>query len=479
MLTLFNVEQTKYVGGNDARYVYIDIVWGVESVDRERLNRWQPDDRGDAIFDTSFDLSTAAAQEHVAQTCELMRTADCAADGCMDGTAKLARPDGVHCFIDDWRTWHRGNVCGSCADDPEGVLGGMTCAAVMATGSTCTTDLSNVGLASSPGTLLSSLCRETCEECTDADTAACEADVAYPSGADFLPSITAFRDEPVHNRRYGTNIGIIEGQLKYVSLRLKSTMQHNQPSSITTTLWDYMEDFMEKRNANAPAGVKTGYHCDGGVFTWMFTQKGLVDNVFSGLAICFPAAFIVLLLATHNLYLALCAITTVAGIVGCVLGVCKFYMDWGLGVAESIAAVIVIGFSVDFTVHLAHMYVESESETRGYRMSDSARTMGVTVLMGACTTMGAGTMLWMCTLTFFTKFAVLICSTIMFSLTAALFFFMPLIAICGPEGTQGDVRYWIGLKKEDDTEVASGGDGTATTDNPTFQGEENNPEQAT
>ena len=61
------------------------------------------------------------------------------------------------------------------------------------------------------------------------------------------------------------------------------------------------------------------------------------------------------------------AIVTVAGIVGCVLGLCKFYLDWGLGVAESIAAVIVIGFSVDFTVHLAHMYVESESETRGYR----------------------------------------------------------------------------------------------------------------
>ena len=32
-----------------------------------------------------------------------------------------------------------------------------------------------------------------------------------------------------------------------------------------------------------------------------------------------------------------------------------------------IAAVIVIGFSVDFTVHLAHMYIESESETRGHR----------------------------------------------------------------------------------------------------------------
>ena len=39
-----------------------------------------------------------------------------------------------------------------------------------------------------------------------------------------------------------------------------------------------------------------------------------------------------------------------------VLGLCKM-LGWALGIAESIAAVIVIGFSVDFTVHLAHMYV--------------------------------------------------------------------------------------------------------------------------
>ena len=89
---------------------------------------------------------------------------------------------------------------------------------------------------------------------------------------------------------------------------------------------------------------------------------------------------------------------------------------WGLGVAESIAAVIVIGFSVDFTVHLAHMYSEAGHHfgvlLRGERMAASARTMGVTVTMGACTTLGSGLMLWACTLTFFTKFAVLIISTV-------------------------------------------------------------------
>lgn len=200
MLTVFNVQQTKYVGGNDARYVYITLVWGVESVDRARLNRWQPDDRGDAIYDAEFDLSSTAAQEHIVQTCELLRTASCHAGGCMDGTKKLTRPDGVHCFIDDWRTWYRGTQCGSCSDDPEGILG-MTCSDVIGAGASCTTDLQSINLAGSPGTLLSSICRETCGECSDADTEACEAAVTYPSGADFLPSITEFRDSPVHFRR--------------------------------------------------------------------------------------------------------------------------------------------------------------------------------------------------------------------------------------------------------------------------------------
>ena len=69
---------------------------------------------------------------------------------------------------------------------------------------------------------------------------------------------------------------------------------------------------------------------------------------------------------------------------------CKAVFGWELGISESIAAVIVIGFAVDFTVHLAHMYVDSAAPTRGEKMAHSARTMGLTVVMGGITTMGAG-----------------------------------------------------------------------------------------
>ena len=61
------------------------------------------------------------------------------------------------------------------------------------------------------------------------------------------------------------------------------------------------------------------------------------------------------------------AIATIIGIVACVLGMCHAVFEWELGIAESIAAVIVIGFAVDFTVHLAHMYALFHLSHRGQR----------------------------------------------------------------------------------------------------------------
>jgi hypothetical protein len=83
----------------------------------------------------------------------------------------------------------------------------------------------------------------------------------------------------------------------------------------------------------------------------------------SGLAICFPVVFGVLLLATGNVIVSVYAIISIAFIVGGVLGAAKLYSGththnkhthththtlththtgWSLGVAESIAGVIVV-----------------------------------------------------------------------------------------------------------------------------------------
>ena len=182
---------------------------------------------------------------------------------------------------------------------------------------------------------------------------------------------------------------------------------------------------------------------DGGIrWVWKQTEAGLVDGMFNGLAICFPVAFVVLLFATSNVVVAVFAITSIVGIVGTILGFCQSVMGWYLGIAEAIASVIVIGFSVDYVVHLGHMFQHSTATTRSGKVADAARAMGPTVMGGAGTTLGSGLFMFACQMTFFTKMAVLISGTIFFSFLFSLGFFMALCNVLGPEGSLGDVR-WI------------------------------------
>ena len=125
----------------------------------------------------------------------------------------------------------------------------------------------------------------------------------------------------------------------------------------------------------------------------------------------------------------------------CVLGWAKYVMGWALGVGECIAGVIVVGFAVDYVVHLGHVFLEAEVETREERFKHAVLSMGVTVIGGAGTTFGAGVIMYLCQMTFFTKMATLISMTIFFSISYALFFFMPLCALFGPSGHCGDF-FW-------------------------------------
>ena len=59
--------------------------------------------------------------------------------------------------------------------------------------------------------------------------------------------------------------------------------------------------------------------------------------------------------------MSLCAAVSYSAVIGLGAG---GMMGWELGTTEAIAAVIVIGFSVDYCVHLANAYVESAETHR-------------------------------------------------------------------------------------------------------------------
>ena len=259
-------------------------------------------------------------------------------------------------------------------------------------------------------------------------------------GAAQLPQGTAFTSAlrtwltAGPGSEYQSDVGFVDGQVKFARIEFKMTMPKLQPSFKVRPVYELLLKLISTQLVGAPAGMQSAFAFTDREFVWMSTQESLVDGVFVGFAICFPVAFLVLLCATGSFSVAVFAIATIAAVVGSLLGFVAAFLGWELGTGEAIAATIVIGLSVDYTVHLGHMYVEAGEPLREGKLNVAATNMGVTVVAGGVTTLGSAIFMYVCQLSFFSKMATLIAGTIAFSLLYSLFFFMPLCAVLGPEG---------------------------------------------
>lgn len=191
----------------------------------------------------------------------------------------------------------------------------------------------------------------------------------------------------------------------------------------------------------APAGMENVYQ-DADIFwCWMQSEDAFYRGVQQGVIVSFLLAFIILLIATRNVFISLIAIKTVGFIVMCVIAV-MVLKGWQLGVSESIACVVIIGFSVDYVVHLAAHYVHSPAHKRYDRSTESISQMGVSIFSGGITTLGSGIFLFGGKIIFFQKFALIITVTVIVSLSYSLIYFVAFVHVLGPELKEGDIPTW-------------------------------------
>jgi len=90
----------------------------------------------------------------------------------------------------------------------------------------------------------------------------------------------------------------------------------------------------------------------------MASEKEFVRGAVNGIIISISFALVILLISTMNIVITFFSICSIGGIVISVVAVMQM-IGWRFGIAESIAVVVLIGFSVDYVVHLANHYVES------------------------------------------------------------------------------------------------------------------------
>ena len=130
---------------------------------------------------------------------------------------------------------------------------------------------------------------------------------------------------------------------------------------------------------------------------------------------------------------------------------------------ESLNLVLVVGLAVDYVVHLAEGYSRSVHTDRKGRLKDTLEEVGVSVLSGACTTLGASAFLLLAVILFFKQFGIFMFSTIGFSVLYALGLFPTVLGLIGPQNEFGSLKplyRWCAknccrkCSKKDDDEAA-------------------------
>ena len=389
LMQSFSNNRRRFMSSDEDRVVPVDVYWGLGGMDVRGVDRYEPKQRGSLVLDSGFDASSAEAQAFLVSACDWLKNATCDAPGCGGPGSNLVR-NGADAEV----------VC--------------------------------------PMAAFRAYVETTLGE---------PFPVAPASG--FSETLRAFVTSS-HGSVYSNHIGFdANGNLVFVRISTESTLVFPTTAKVSRPVFDVWQAWVFHLNARAPAGVANAKQTAYFTWTWMKTQEALVQNTFQGLIICFCMAFVVLLLSTMDLRAGLIATVTIAGVVTTVMGVgVRGIMGWDLGIGESIAAVILIGLSVDYCVHLANAYCEAPASlnTRELRVQHALMTMGISITASAVTTVVSGSMLWLCILTFFSKFAFLITATIVSSFAWSMFFLPSALAAFGPPG-----RYsWSSLKPAQD-----------------------------
>eukprot|EP00795_Rhopilema_esculentum_P002676 gene2676-884_t len=217
-----------------------------------------------------------------------------------------------------------------------------------------------------------------------------------------------------------------------------ATMKYQEGNIV----YDNWEKFVNEQTADMPRHCKNMFQCtpEWNNWHWLKVQwvllVGAVQGIIIGLALALP----VLIFTTCNWIIGLLAALTISLITNAVVGLIPL-LGWKLGVMESLNLTLVVGLAVDYCVHLADGYVRSKKTRRVDRLRDMLRTVGVSVLSGACTTLGASAFMLGSQIMFFCQFGIFMFCTIGFSIIFALGFFTVAIGFIGPEGDRGSLKH--------------------------------------
>lgn len=376
-----------------ATVVPLRLVWGIDSIDRTGTDETDINDVGEVVYDEEFNAADPATQEFLASVCD-------EADASVDEL--YLRPGQSRCLLRSLRDWR--------------------------------------------------IARQE----------------AFPIPPErFVEVLREFLSRYAFARRFLLQVGFEESEgtgddsrVTWIWETWNTTARSDAPMETRDAVLQAWQSFLSEQRQSAPETAQTFWVTERWFFVWGTTQLLFLTSAFGSMGLSAVLAFAVLTVATHNWMIAGLATAAIAGIATSVMGLMSM-LGWTLGSIESVCLTILIGISVDYVVHLGVALneggatpmidngadapseagggarVKTPAEQRAAKVRYSFLTIGVSVLGGAASTFGAGCLLLLATITFFTRFAAFFVSSVLFALLYAMFVFMALAAKFAPLRDQG------------------------------------------
>lgn len=170
-----------------------------------------------------------------------------------------------------------------------------------------------------------------------------------------------------------------------------------------------------------------------------FPYQVLASTAVRGILLGLGLAISLLVVMTSNWIVGLLCGAIISCITVGVVGVIPL-AGWKLGVLESLNLTLVVGLAVDYVVHLADGYVRSQKQSRRDKVRETLGHVGISVLSGASTSLGASVFMVAAKILFFFQFGIFMFCTIGLSIIYALILFTTILGIFGPEGNAGSLE---------------------------------------
>ena len=127
-----------------------------------------------------------------------------------------------------------------------------------------------------------------------------------------------------------------------------------------------LEKIISDINNDSPVGINRCFMVADETWTWLNFRGNLINDAFQGVCISLGFAFIVILMTTQNIIVSLISVFSIGSIIVQMMSMINL-LGWKFGLVESICVIVLVGISVDYVSHFAHMYMISSHEHKKER----------------------------------------------------------------------------------------------------------------